>query len=151
MARFGIVFGLLLCGLTLVGLVGTNEKVPSQFFPMMLGIPLLFCGVVSLNPHRRRQAIGTAAALSGLGAVAGGGRVVYCLLGFAGDDFNRYAFNLTVTMTALCTLFTAVCIVSFRAMRRKAELRIAAEAAINLHTPATNDSKPDDVPSRESA
>ena len=69
MARVGIVFGLLLCGLTVVGMVGTTVKSPMQFIPMMLGVPILFSGVVALNPHRRKHAMHAASAVAILGAV----------------------------------------------------------------------------------
>ncbi|MEM9826001.1 MAG: hypothetical protein AAF958_05405 [Planctomycetota bacterium] len=56
MARSGIVFGLLLCSVSLVGMILAPAKTPTQFTPMMAGIPLLFFGIVGLNPHRRRVA-----------------------------------------------------------------------------------------------
>ena len=151
MARFGIVFGLLLCGLTFVGLVGTSDKIPAQFFPMMLGIPILFCGVVALNPHRRKAAIEVALLISGAGAIGGLVRVAYCLIGFAGPEFSRYAFNLIVLMTAICTVFTAICLVSFRSLRRKALLRSEAGSSIKLASSKSSTVPNQDVQSRESA
>ena len=49
MARTGIIFGLILCGITFAGLVGIPVKTPTQFYAMMLGIPILICGVVILG------------------------------------------------------------------------------------------------------
>ena len=56
-ARIGIVIGLLLCGLSLLGMVEAPVKGTTQFIPMMAGIPLLFLGIIGLNPHRRRTAV----------------------------------------------------------------------------------------------
>ena len=56
-ARIGIVIGLLLCGLSLLGMVEAPAKGTTQFIPMMAGIPLLFLGIIGLNPHRRRTAV----------------------------------------------------------------------------------------------
>ena len=64
MARVGIIFGLLLCGLTIAGLVGTTVKSTILFIPMMIGIPTLFCGVVALNPHRRKHAMRVSATIA---------------------------------------------------------------------------------------
>ena len=55
MARISIIFGLLLCCLSLAGMELAPAKGTTQFVPMMAGIPLLFMGVVGLNPHRRRN------------------------------------------------------------------------------------------------
>ena len=69
MARFGIVSGLLLCFNTAYALFSSLNKEPLLFIPMMLGIPILFFGVVALNPHRRRQALATAALVGGAGCL----------------------------------------------------------------------------------
>jgi hypothetical protein len=75
MARAGIVFGLILCGITIAGLVASSTKAPTQFYPMMLGIPILFLGVVALNPHRRRFAMMVASLIAILGGVLG---ILWC-------------------------------------------------------------------------
>ena len=49
MARFGIISGLLLCIDTAFALFGSLNKVPLLFIPMMIGIPILFFGVVALK------------------------------------------------------------------------------------------------------
>lgn len=123
MARVGIIFGLLLCGLTAAAMLGSLQKMPVQFVPMMLGIPLLFCGVVSLNPHRRRIAMNVAVGIASIGAVLGSLRLLYCLTRMArGTDINRYALQVVVVMTVLCIIFVGICIVSMmQAKRRRAE------------------------------
>ncbi|MEM8669628.1 MAG: hypothetical protein AAGG48_19025 [Planctomycetota bacterium] len=117
MARVGIVFGLILCGLTFAGLVGTELKMPTQFYPMMLGIPVLFCGVVALNPHRRKHAMHVTAGLALLGTVAGTMGSVRWLTKDGTAD--RYALLITAAMAVICLCLLGTCIASFRAARRR--------------------------------
>lgn len=77
MARVTIIIGLLLCGLSAVAMVGTPLKMPALFIPMMFGIPVLFCGVVGLNPHRRRVAVAIAATIMSIAVVAAAARCGY--------------------------------------------------------------------------
>jgi hypothetical protein len=122
MARVGIVFGIVLCCLSIVGMVGTLEKYPTQFIPMMLGVPVLFCGVVALNPHRRRYAMHAALMIAFVGAVCGGSRASYDMLQLvSGDEVNQYAFRLLSLMSVICAIFVVICLVSFfQTSRRKA-------------------------------
>lgn len=71
MARLGIIFGLLLCGISIAAMLQTPLKTPSQFYSMMFGIPIFFCGIVSLNPHRRRQSMMIANLLASIGVISG--------------------------------------------------------------------------------
>lgn len=108
MARIGIVFGLLLCILAGAGLVGSEVKLPILVFPMMIGIPLLFCGVVGLNPHRRRLSMFSAAIIAVFGLLTAGGRVVFTLAAMSrGRDVNVFALKLVAIMVVLCLLFLA--------------------------------------------
>ena len=122
MAHFGIVFGLLLCSLTVAGLFVSPIKSPTQFVPLMLGIPLLFSGVVALNPHRRKLAMHAAAGLALVGALLAGGRAVVSTVQWAGGDHvNELAFSMVWLMTLLCVLFVGLCIGSFVRARRRRE------------------------------
>lgn len=68
MARVTILLGLLLCGLTMIGLLApTVGKTSSAFVPMIFGIPLVIAGIVGLNPHRRRICTTFACALAFIG------------------------------------------------------------------------------------
>ncbi|NND96849.1 MAG: hypothetical protein HKN47_05915 [Pirellulaceae bacterium] len=114
MARVGIIFGLLLCGLTVAALIGTATKVPAQFIPMMIGIPILFCGIVGLNPHRRKQSMHSAASIGVIGFVIGAGLAVYTGMHLSdGPGINGYVFKLVLAMSLLCLLFVATCAISF--------------------------------------
>lgn len=122
MARIGIVFGIVLCCLSIAGMVGTLQKDPAQFIPMMMGVPVLICGVVALNPHRRRYAMHAALIIASLGAVCGGLMASWDLLQLvSGDDVNKYALRLLAVMSIICAAFCVICVVSLiQANRRRA-------------------------------
>ena len=109
MARIGIIFGLFLCGLTCAGLLGTTLKSPIQFIPMMLGIPSLFCGVVALNPHRRKNAMFGVAALAMAGIGIGGTRSVMLLLpGMHNEPVASYVLALNLGLFVISSVFLAI-------------------------------------------
>jgi phosphate/sulfate permease len=152
MARVGIVFGLLLCGVTFLGLVGTLVKSPTQFYPMMLGIPVLFCGVVALNPHRRKHAMHVATGVALLGAVVGGGCAVYGVFELAGgEEVNQYALGLVAAMSAICAVFVAICVASFIRARRRMVPAPASSSGPRSGHKAVSDAPVPAVSSRESA
>jgi cytochrome bd-type quinol oxidase subunit 2 len=135
MARAGIVFGLILCGITVAGLVGTTAKMPSQFFAMMLGIPILCCGVVALNPHRRRVAMLIASTIAATGAILGAMRSSFQLLELTdGSTVNeRYSLRLVAVMTAVCLLFVCFCVAGlYRMRRRDSALKQAVGTTVRL-------------------
>ena len=109
MARVGIVFGLLLCGLTYAAMVWDPDKIPAQFIPMMFGIPLLFCGVVALNPHRRKISMLVAASINGLGGFCG---FLWCLtrgLRLAtGNLVSLHGLTVIAVMSLLCLVFVVL-------------------------------------------
>ncbi len=154
MARVGIIVGLLLCGVTLVALVGNPVKSPTQFIPMMLGIPLLFCGVVALNPHRRKHAMHVASAIGLLGAIAGAIRAFYYLLELAGgNEIDRYDFKIIVALSLICMIFVVICVVSFRQVRRRKAAGISEQSvhALSIADPGMKDDQVPETKSRESA
>ena len=131
MARVCIVFGLLLCGLTIGVLVIAPIKNPAYFIPMMLGIPILFCGVVALNPHRLAAFLRIAAAIAAFGGFVGAMRVGACCVRLSQDHgVNMMALRLVSAMTIGCLLFALVCMLSVVRMRRRRLVggRIAAKA-----------------------
>lgn len=119
MARVAIVFGLLLCGLSPAGMIATMTKDPVQFIPLMLGIPILFCGVVGLNPHRRRLSIWTAVAIGLIGVVVGVIEGVFMgVQRIDGEMIDPVGWRLTLAMTWLCVLFVAISLVGLMRTRR---------------------------------
>ncbi|MFG0287074.1 MAG: hypothetical protein ACF8CQ_02810 [Rhodopirellula sp. JB044] len=109
MARIGIVFGLLLFGLTIAGLSTTTQKTYTQFIPMMFGIPLLFLGVVALNPHRRRESVFVALLLALLCTVLGSGRLISLFFAWmSGGHINPLSLRLVAGMTLIGAVFVIV-------------------------------------------
>lgn len=120
MDRFAIVLGLLLCGLTIAGLFASPVKAPLQFIPMMFGIPTLFCGVVSLNPHRRRYAMFQAALLVGFGAIIAMINIAALTVRLvSGGPVNRITFSVVVAMAALCIVFVLTSLFLFQRGRSR--------------------------------
>lgn len=154
MARGGIVVGLILCGLTLVALVGNPIKSPTHFIPMMFGIPVLFCGVVALNPHRRKQAMHFASAVGLIGAIGGLVRVAYCLIRIAGgNEVSRYDLTVIAAMSAICIVFVILCVISFIQARRRMAVGGSerARGSIGIADSSTTQDRLPDVKPRESA
>ena len=120
MARIGIIFGLLLCGLTFTAMIATTVKSPILFIPMMIGIPTLFCGVVALNPHRRKQAMRAAAVLALLGLSVGTIRSLFWTSRWMRDEqVLQYALNLNVALMLVSGTFFVICVGSFVQDRRR--------------------------------
>ncbi|MEL6106508.1 MAG: hypothetical protein AAFU85_10740 [Planctomycetota bacterium] len=108
MARIGIVSGIALCVLTALALVVSLDKSPLKFVPMMLGIPILFFGVVALNPHRRRHAIGTSAVVGTIGLLIGFGQAVRLFsLWHRTESVNLQSVRLVALMITICVVFLA--------------------------------------------
>ena len=123
MARVCIVFGLLLCGLTIGVLMIAPVKNPAFFLPMMLGIPILFCGVVALNPHRLSLFLRIAAGIAAFGGLVGALRVGACFVRLSRDHgVNMIALRLVCAMTVGCLLFAVVCLFSVLRARRRRDI-----------------------------
>lgn len=124
MARFGIVSGLLLCIDTAFALFGSADKAAFLFLPMMLGIPILFFGVVALNPHRRRQSLMTAAILGGIGIVVGFGQLFHLFsLGQSEGAVTLHNTRIVSTMVAICIVFSLSYVWSIVSARRQRRAR----------------------------
>lgn len=120
MARVGIVFGLLLCTLAFVGLCGSPYRLPTQFAPMIFGIPIFFCGVIGLNPHRRRLSMNSAFVIGLTGLLGSGGRAIYSWMMISrGETINQYAFRLLIAMAVLCLSFLIAWGISYTVIRRR--------------------------------
>ena len=135
-------------------MVGTPAKSPTLFVPMMLGIPVLFCGVVALNPHRRKHAMHTACVIALLGAFGGGARAVFCMVEFAGGNgIDGYGLNVIIGMSLICVVFVVICIISFIQTRRRkaASLPHRAVSSISIADTVLEDDRVPDVKPRESA
>lgn len=141
MARVGIVFGMLLCGLTYAAMVWDPVKIPAQFIPMMFGVPLLFCGVVALNPHRRKASMHAAAGVTGLGGVAGSLWCISRILKLAtGEATDIHGLTVISSMSFLCVIFVLLCLWPFVKMRRKqsGSENVDSEVDAGLHQASSN-------------
>lgn len=142
MARASIIFGLLLCGLSALAMVGTPLKMPALFIPMMFGIPVLFCGVVGLNPHRRRNSVAIAAAIMLFAVVAATARCGYGIAlaehfvdppvgdlvvpDLGGENVDAYAANLAFATLVISLTFTVIYTVSVFGAKRESPALIAS-------------------------
>lgn len=144
MARIGIIFGIALCALTVGGLMLSPLKSPYQFIPMILGIPMLFLGVVALNPHRRRQSMHVSASISAMGLIVGGGRMI-ALLGrwVRSEPINELTFRLVLAMTVLCAAFLATWIIVWLRTRRREPFDTVAGKHPAVTLPKKTDSPPE--------
>lgn len=140
MARIGIVVGLLLCGLTVASLLATTQKHVTQFVPMMFGVPLLFLGVVSLNPHRRLRAIPVAGLLATIGVCLGLIRLGYVAVkyGFSGQ-LNWLSIQTLGAMTLTCLIF-GLGVLGWLRRRKRRRSNNAASSSVLAAQPASQQS-----------
>ena len=132
MSRFAIICGLLLCADTAMALFGSTSKAPLFFIPMMLGIPILFFGVVALNPHRRRQALATAAGLGAIGFLVGLGHLSHLAKFWReGIGVNPHSVRIVSVMMVICAVFLGC--YTWSTLRR-ARRRVASESASRQDT-----------------
>lgn len=119
MARVAIIFGLVLCGLTVAGLVSSTVKNGTQFLAIILGIPILFLGVVALNPHRRKQAMHVTAGIAALGSIVGAIRSLFLTVRWAGgQDIDGLTFKMVGAITVVSSFLLVLCVHSFLQDRR---------------------------------
>jgi hypothetical protein len=143
MARVTIIIGLLLCGLSAVAMVCAPLKMPALFIPMMFGIPVLFCGVVGLNPHRRRVSVGIAATIMSIAVVAAAARCGYGIAlarhfvdypvgklvvpnvsglptgRVSAETIDRYASNLALTTLVISLIYVTAYLLYWLRTRRQ--------------------------------
>jgi hypothetical protein len=111
MARVAIIFGLLLCGLTVAGLVSSTAKNGTQFFAMILGIPVLFLGVVALNPHRRKQSMQLTTVIAATGAIVAA--IPTLLIAFrwaGGHPIDALSLKMLAAITIVSGLLLVLCL-----------------------------------------
>jgi len=70
MARGTIFFGLALCVASIFILLATpTNRISSEFMPIVIGIPLFICGVISLHPRKCMAWIRRAMLVASLAAI----------------------------------------------------------------------------------
>lgn len=130
MPQTSVIFGLAMCGLTVFGMMGSPEKLATAFIPMMLGIPLFFCGIVSLNPHRRKSWMWVAGIVAVLGLVTSFGRLAHQLVKIWEHEWvNRFSLGLLWGVFGLCLVYLVV--LAFDLLRQHRRRRGARAAERN--------------------
>ena len=106
MPHIAIFFGVSLCGLTVVGMISSVEKLAALCVPMLLGLPILFAGVVALNPHRRMAWMRFAAVLALLGVLSLAGSLSERLTAYLNEQpINLISVWLLAATFGLMLLF----------------------------------------------
>jgi succinate-acetate transporter protein len=124
MAKTTMLFGALLCGISLLVLFLQGEVASvSIFIPMFVGLPLLVLGALSeWLPGQRKHFMHGAVTLGLLGALAAMGRGVPQLVKLAqGEDVKTLPLASVWTMIFLCSTFVVLCVRSFIEARRARE------------------------------
>ena len=116
MAKPTIVIALLLIALGAYGYSQSESKSLTAFIPGFFGAPILLCGVLALNPARRKHAMHGAAAVGLLGFLGSAGRLPSLL---NKPDATKLAINTHIGMAVLCLLFVVLCVRSFIAARKE--------------------------------
>ena len=123
MARTAIIFAVLLIILGLAfylgaraGLMSEGQASPTALIPAFLGIILLICGVIAMNPARRKHAMHAAAMFALLGFIGALARPIGSL--FRGTIHASPALYSQLLMAILCAIFLVMCIRSFINARR---------------------------------
>ncbi|WP_222435760.1 hypothetical protein [Rubripirellula tenax] len=101
-------------------MAATVVKDPVQFVPLMLGIPILFCGVVALNPHRRKIAMNLAAVIGSVGTVIGLLQaIVWGVRWSDAGPVSEIGGKIIAAMTWLCATFVVICVIALVRDRRR--------------------------------
>lgn len=118
MAKVTIVFAILLIALGIIGFVGTGSIHPTALIPTWFGLALGLFGFLSITPNESRRKLFahinvTLGLLGFLGTITG---LIHFLSGNLGE--NPPATQAKAAMSALCLIYTALCVRSFIAARR---------------------------------
>jgi hypothetical protein len=126
MPKITMLFGALLCGISLIILMIT-QKVgsPSIFIPMAVGFPLLILGFLSsTKPHLRKHLMHGAVALGLLGALAA---LVPSLMQLGklaqGEAVDLTRAGSVWAMAILCFTYVATGVQSFIRARKSASVK----------------------------
>jgi hypothetical protein len=122
MPKITMVFGLLLCALTVAILILTGGDFSSMtiFIPTFVGVPLFFLGLFGvLRPDLRMHLMHGAAALGLLGALAALGRGIPQLFKIArGEVVEWLPVSMVWGMILICITYVLVCVESFVSARK---------------------------------
>lgn len=130
MPLIAILFGAALIALGLDGfqnLFGiiqpTDLHSPTALIPAAFGVALVLCGLVAVNPNKRKHAMHLAAMIGLVGLLAGAGMGLPKLAALMRGEAQRpAAVKLQLWMGGICLVFVALCVNSFIQARRRRSL-----------------------------
>jgi fumarate reductase subunit D len=118
MPQLTLLFGGLLIALGPIG-YALSDKGPAAmtaFIATVFGILLVICGLVAMNPGRRKHAMHAAAVVGLLGMLLPLGRLVPTLI--KGNEVSAAAWVSLGGMVVLCLIFFLLCFKSFLDARK---------------------------------
>jgi len=120
MAKFSIVFGIILIILGIVSYFGISSESITALIPAFLGIPVLVLGFLALNEKYLKHAMHAAAVLMLLGFVGTVSGLFKFSRMIGGEVFERpSAITIQAIMALLCLIFLIFAIKSFIDARKK--------------------------------
>ena len=122
MAKITILFAILLIALGLIGFFATGSQYPTSLIPTWFGLALGIGGFFSISPSESRRKLFahinvTLGLLGFLGTVVG---LFHFLTGKLGP--MPAATEAKAAMSALCLIYTALCVRSFITARRSGKV-----------------------------
>jgi len=120
MAKFSIVFGIILIILGIVSYFGISSESITALIPAFLGIPVLILGFLALNEKYLKHAMHAAAVLMLLGFAGTVSGLIKFIRMIGGEVFERpSAIIIQAIMAVICLIFLVFAIKSFIDARRK--------------------------------
>lgn len=121
-----IVVGALLSTIGLLGYLSSDSRSLTALIPLAFGSLLELCGVLALNPARKKDAMHGASVLALLGVLGSArGLPGFVTLISGGDVALPIASVVQGAMFLICLVFLGLCVKSFRAARRAREAAAA--------------------------
>ena len=127
---YAIGSGIALIGVGAIGYVLSDAESPvTALIPAAVGLLLLICGLIArTSVGALKHAMHAAAAVGLLGFLAAAGRLAMVLEKQAGDEpppISYLGVGCLAAMAAICAVFVALCVKSFRDARKRREAAAA--------------------------
>jgi fucose 4-O-acetylase-like acetyltransferase len=121
MARLTIVFGFFLIILALIGFVSTGHTHPTALIPAIFGLILVVCGAAANTEDSKKRMLWMhiAVTVGLLGFIATAKAIFQTVEIFQGIELpHPPAIEEKAAMSAICLVFTLLCVRSFIAARK---------------------------------
>jgi len=120
MAKFSMVWGIILIALGLISYFGISSESITALIPAFLGIPVLILGLLALNEKYLKHAMHGIAVLMLLGFAGTVSGLLKFFRMLGGELFERpSAITIQAIMAVLCLIFLVFAIKSFIEARKK--------------------------------